>query len=176
LIVIAILAILATTVVLVLNPAQILAQARDAQRISDLSSVKSAIALYLATATTPAVSALATCTVAGCMGVAVNDGPFDGILESLNTTTGVLGAGWVLVDLSGTAGGSSLSALPVDPTNLGNFFYAYRGTAGLTFELDSRLESQKYQTMMVNDGGNRSTCSTFIEATCYYETGTVVSL
>ena len=51
LIVIAILAILATTVVLVLNPAQILAQARDAQRISDLSSIKSAIALYLATAT-----------------------------------------------------------------------------------------------------------------------------
>ncbi len=58
LIVIAILAILATAVVLVLNPAQILAQARDSQRISDLSSVKSAIALYLATTTsTPTMTA-----------------------------------------------------------------------------------------------------------------------
>ena len=54
-IVIGILAILATVVILVLNPAQLLAQARDSQRISDLGSVKSAIALYLATAAVPAI-------------------------------------------------------------------------------------------------------------------------
>jgi len=47
LIVIAILAVLSSAIVLVLNPAQLLAQARDSQRLSDLSSLHSAIALYL---------------------------------------------------------------------------------------------------------------------------------
>ena len=43
LIVIGILAILAGVVVLVLNPAELLRQARDSQRISDLSTMRSAI-------------------------------------------------------------------------------------------------------------------------------------
>jgi len=37
-------------VVLVLNPAQLLAQDRNSQRISDFSAIKSTIGLYLATA------------------------------------------------------------------------------------------------------------------------------
>ena len=64
LIVIGILAILATVVVLVLNPAQLLAQARDSQRMSDLGSLKNAIALYLATADSPTVGAGPYCTAA----------------------------------------------------------------------------------------------------------------
>ena len=67
LIVIGVLAILATSVVLVLNPAQMIAQARDSQRISDLSSIKSAIALYLTTAASPALTASTTCTATGCV-------------------------------------------------------------------------------------------------------------
>ena len=118
LIVIAILAILATTVVLVLNPAQILQQARDAQRISDLSSIKSAIALYLAAPiTTAAITTVATCTFAStnCPGALAADGPFstapfDVTLEIVNAATGVTGSGWVQVDLTGTSGGSPLSA------------------------------------------------------------------
>ena len=47
LIVIGILSILSTTVVLVINPAQLLKKARDAQRISDLNTVKTAIAYIL---------------------------------------------------------------------------------------------------------------------------------
>src|SRR3989344_1305406 len=57
LIVIGILAVLATITVLVLNPAQLFAQARDSQRLSDLSSVKGAIALYLTTVDTPSLEA-----------------------------------------------------------------------------------------------------------------------
>ena len=53
LIVIAILAILAAVVIIVLNPAQTLAQARDSQRLSDLATLKSAISLYLTTKTNP---------------------------------------------------------------------------------------------------------------------------
>ena len=47
LIVIGILAVLATITVLVLNPAQLFAQARDSQRVSDLSTLRSAISLAI---------------------------------------------------------------------------------------------------------------------------------
>ena len=153
-----ILAILATTVVLVLNPAQLLAQARDSQRISDLGSVKSAIALYLSTATSPSVAvgprstsatacAFTTCTVA---------------------SSSVDGTGWVAINLNGTTGGSPLSALPIDPTNSAAYQYAYKGdSTNLTFELDAVLESAKYLPMMTTDGGNGSS---------YYEMGTYPGL
>ncbi len=48
LVVIAIIAILSVVVILTLNPAELLRQSRDSNRISDLSVTKSAIAFYLA--------------------------------------------------------------------------------------------------------------------------------
>ena len=47
LIVIGILAILSTTVMIVINPADLLARARDSNRISDLSTVNSAINAFV---------------------------------------------------------------------------------------------------------------------------------
>ena len=52
-VVIAIIAILSVVVILTLNPAELLRQSRDSNRISDLSVTKSAIAFYLASVTTP---------------------------------------------------------------------------------------------------------------------------
>jgi len=174
LIVIAILAILATAVVLVLNPAQILAQARDAQRISDLGSVKSAIALYLATADSPAMTATSTCTISGCTT------PFTvtSTLADFGTATSAVdGTGWIAgIDFRDTVGGSSLGALPVDPTNSGNYYYAYRGVTTSTFKLAGRLESTKYRGQMTSDGGTKNTCSTYVESTCFYEIGTNLAL
>src|ERR1039457_302059 len=46
LVVIAIIAILAVVVVLTLNPAQLLAQSRDATRVSDMATLNSALSLY----------------------------------------------------------------------------------------------------------------------------------
>jgi len=158
-IVIGILAILATVVVLVLNPAELLAQARDSQRMSDLGTIKSAIALYLATANSPTIGAGPTCT-ATC-----TQNPFSGT-ETVTTSTVVTGAGWVKVDLSGTTGGSPLATLPLDPTNNDSYHYAYAGNdSAKTFELNARLESEKYLGLMANekDGGNNAN---------YYEIGT----
>jgi len=50
LIVIGILAILSTTMVLVLNPAELLKRARDSQRFSDLDAIRGALSYYLANA------------------------------------------------------------------------------------------------------------------------------
>ena len=164
-IVIAILAILAAVVVLTLNPAQLMAQARDSQRISDLGSVKSAIALYLATATSPAMAvgpnAMASTTCEG----------FSSGVCTLVAATTVTGSGWVAINFSNTTGGSPLSALPTDPTNTATHQYAYKGDAtNLVYKITGKLESAKYIAAggpMSSDGGNN---------TSLYEIGTKLDL
>ena len=151
-IVIGILAILATVVVLVLNPAQMLAQARDSQRMSDLGSVKSAIALYLATADSPAVGATSKGTVSTACWFGTT---CTTTCSGISTSTAVDSTGWVNVDLTGTAGGSPLSALPLDPSQTAAYQYTYIGDAtNLTFELNANLESTKYSGLEATDGGN----------------------
>jgi len=164
-IVISILAILATVVVLVLNPAQMLAQARDSQRMSDLGSVKSAIALYLATADSPAVGATSKGTVSTACWFGTT---CTTTCSGISTSTAVDSTGWVNVDLTGTAGGSPLSALPLDPSQTAAYQYTYIGDAtNLTFELNANLESTKYSGLEATDGGN---CSSV------YEIGTAPGL
>lgn len=143
LIVIAILAVLATIVVLVLNPAETLAKSRDTQRMSDLATMKSAIALYMTTVNPPSLdgqsggSRNAACK-AGSWGAGdkiyysidstaatLNDTTLDGgsasvpahLQVSAAALTLVDGTGWIPVAFSGITGGSPLSNLPIDPTN-----------------------------------------------------------
>jgi prepilin-type N-terminal cleavage/methylation domain-containing protein len=164
LIVIGILAILATTVVLVLNPAQLTAQARDTQRISDLSTIKSAIAIYLSTATSSTLTAGPYSTTDTTCGFGVC---------TIATSTVVTGSGWVAINLTATSGGSPIASLPLDPLDTATYQYAYKGNdTAKTFELNARLESTKYRTLMSTDGGNKNTCATFVEEDCYYEIGT----
>ena len=165
-IVIGILAVLAAVSVLVLNPAQLFAQARDSQRVSDLSSVQSAVGLYLSTATSPTVGATSYCTSGTTSG-------FSTPTCTTRNTYGVDGTGWVGIDLTGTQGGSSLAALPRDPSNDADYYYSYMGdNTNKTFELNGRLESTKFRDKMTTDGGNQNTCVTYKEATCFYEIGT----
>ena len=176
LIVIGILAILATTVVLVLNPAQILAESRDTQRVSDLGSVQSAIGLMLATDTSlPTFGETKNCTNA------VTSVPATPAVVCGATVTDrtVDGGGWIDIDLTGTSGGAAISTLPIDPTNTGTFAYIYDGDdTSKTYEVNARLESTKLAlTTMANDGGNDNACGvpatpTLADANCWYEIGT----
>lgn len=187
LIVIGILAILATVVVLVLNPAEILAQARDSQRISDLGSVKSSIALYLSTATNASV----TSSPNGFTSVSTTAAVICGFVSSTTCTvipnTGstvrvnVNSTGWVPVDLTQTSGGSPVSSLPLDPTNGLNgatgYYYNFLGNStNKTFVLEGKLESAKYSGMMTTDGGVDNNCATPLNNTCWYELGTAPGL
>src|ERR1700722_3543731 len=61
LVVIAIIAILSVVVILTLNPAELLRQSRDSNRVSDLSVTKSAISFYLASVTTPFIGTSSWC-------------------------------------------------------------------------------------------------------------------
>jgi prepilin-type N-terminal cleavage/methylation domain-containing protein len=175
LIVIAILAILATVVVLVLNPAQLLAESRDGQRLSDMSTVQTAIALYLTTAATPSLQAGGfTCSSecspsstsvsdAGCGGSGTDR---HGSKTATSSPTAdirqVDGRGWTHVNLTTASGGSPLSVLPIDPTNTSTYFYSYAcDNTNLTFELNANLESTRYTSGTENkedsDGGPSGT-------------------
>ena len=169
LIVIGILGILAAAVVVVLNPGELLAQARDGTRLADLDSVRSAIGLYLSDVSAPTLTAGPFTTFAATCGLAT--------LPAVCTVLAVYttdGAGWVGVNLNSISGGSPLSVLPRDPTNNATYQYAYEGdNTAKTFELNARLESVKHRGKMTIDGGEDSACAggVYTGEDCYYETG-----
>lgn len=163
LIVIAIIAILGSATVLVLNPVELMRQGRDGTRINDMDTLRNAVNNYLVNATAPS---LGSCTAGGRCTANPGTGPF------VNTTcaytagaTNVTGTGWVDINF-GTA--SPIAALPVDPVNSGTNIYAYMcETTNRTFEFDTKLESTKYATEMTTDGGNQA---------AWYEIGTAAGL
>lgn len=171
LIVIAILAVLATTVALVLNPAELLAQARDSQRFSDLKALESSLSLFIASVSSPTIGEGIRCTFTGSN--------WNGTLActTVSTSTVVTGTGWVNVNFTLIPGGSPLGRLPMDPNNGSAAcagtgipcFYGFRGdNADKTFKLQTVLESVRYRTdRMTNDGGQSS---------AVYEVGSKLSL
>ncbi len=177
LIVIAILAILAAATAVVLNPGELLAQARDAQRSSDLNSLQTAIGLYMSQATTPSLGAGAAggrCTADPGAG----NGPFStATCSDIVTARTVAGSGWVDVNFASLATGTTIATLPIDPTNSTDYFYAYKSQASdNTFEVNTRLESKRERDKMTKDGGNKQTCTTYKENTCFYEVGSNLAL
>jgi len=154
LIVIAIVAVLAVAVVLVLNPAQLIAQGRDSTRISDLATVQSAIVYYLSTADLPAAITASGRTAAPAGAVSPYVGASCTALNWLTAQTrAVNGSGWVAVNLTLSSGGSPLGNLPVDPTNTTTYFYGFCGNStDTTFELNTKLESVKFATTQDLDG------------------------
>jgi prepilin-type N-terminal cleavage/methylation domain-containing protein len=180
LIVIAILAVLSTATVVVLNPAELLKQARDSQRISDIANLNSALSFYVSTSDSPTFTAGPFSSTAGTSDA--GDCGFTNVTPPVEACTVRAifltdGTGWVGVDLDSLTTGSPIARLPQDPTqdptNSTDYFYAYKGdNANKVWEIDGRLESTKYKGQMATDGGNRNTCVTYVENTCFYETGT----
>ncbi len=163
LVVIAIIAILAVVVVLTLNPAELLRQSRDANRVSDMATLNSALNLYVtdqsgassfslgnANATYPSVYDSSATSTAGdqCQGLAL---PTLGTGQSWqcsasSTYRNATTTGWIPVNFSNISSGPPLGNLPVDPVNQtsSNLFYSYN-TNGSQFVVTADLESQKYK-------------------------------
>lgn len=171
LIVIAIIAILATIVVVIINPAEMLRQARDSTRVSDFSTINSAIALFFASSADVSHSALCRVT----SGTGDGDVPTgcSGLGAAVSTSTLVNGNGWVAINFTRIPGGSPISTLPIDPANGSSqcydgettrtdlcqyVFMSFTANSG-EYRLASRLESSRYghQTegdfLPGNDGG-----------------------
>lgn len=188
LVVIAIIAILAVVVVLTLNPAELLRQSRDSNRVSDFATMKSSLTLYSEDVATTTflnagafnlyLSGVTSTVVGGYTGIA-NWGFVGGeVAVTTSTLRGVNGAnattvGWIPVNLSAISSGAPISEWPVDPLNSGNNFYIFAATSTAgTWKLATKMESQKYgfggsNDVVSTDGG---------QSTSTYEQGTNLSL
>lgn len=189
-IVIGILAVLGAVSVLVLNPAQLFAQARDTTRLEDMSVMRNALAMYLSTVSTPTMGVTASCYVSTDTAVTANCGGRHVGTEATYPTDPrkVDSNGWIPVNLTAVPGGPALSVLPLDPTNSADYFYSYaNNNADKTFELNAKMESIRYRCGGSDDkeradGGNKpATPTTACNATQpsqdeVYELGTDAGL
>lgn len=154
LIVIAVLAILATVVVLVINPAEILRESRDGQRLSDMATMRDAINFYMARVSSPDLDGGGACGTNCWVNVAASgtcDGRYNGeTTETVDADRTVDGNGWIPINFAGITGGSPLSVLPVDPSNSqvagdsNDLIYSYACGSGSTYELNAVMESTRY--------------------------------
>ena len=164
LIVIGILAVLVAAVVVALNPAQLLAQARDSKRMQDLSSLNQGINTLQAlapnisygTASTVYVSLVDTTTTCANLGLPVLPASL-GLSYHCVTSSATLqntdGTGWLPVDFRQGNGVVQLGALPIDPVNTTTSGNYYSYITGGSFALTASFESSKYQSQESNDGG-----------------------
>lgn len=175
LIVIAVIAVLSAILIFILDPTETLSKSRDAQRISDLGSLKTAIGIYLTTTVGGQLDGITGTKQDKCLGGAGTKTVFlsvptggptvtlplpSGFTAFGQTTaassTAVDGTGWVPVNLGAITGGSPISSMPLDPTNsvasgaaLADTDLLYRYAcrkSPLTFELEAKLESIAFTT------------------------------
>ena len=179
-IVIAILAILAAVVVFALNPAQLMARARDSQRISDLQALTTAINYFTVISPTPYLD---NATNSTCKGIATTATIYATVTSTtapggafVYNTTGVTsramdGSGWLKVNFAAT-GETPLAQLPWDPSNGGvagspSTYYAFVCSSTGAYEINTSLESNSYKPQEGTDGGDIATV---------YEVGTSLTI
>jgi prepilin-type N-terminal cleavage/methylation domain-containing protein len=158
LVVIAVVAILSVVVILVLNPAELLKQARDSNRLQDLANLNTALNLFqtdtggnvsMGSASTTYVSIpdpAATSTAGDqCQGLGLPSLPsgFSYHCAASSTYRLVNGTGWIPVDLTAISFKSPLALLPVDPVNTTSSRNYYTYTPGGSWELAVPFEAAR---------------------------------
>jgi prepilin-type N-terminal cleavage/methylation domain-containing protein len=189
LIVLALIAILATILILVIKPGQIMSRARDAQRQGDLRNLSSALDAYLVElAQNPSLDwpKRGACTGGTNPNIFYSVTTTDALtgwppLPSGHTATGTNsqsldGTGWVPLDITAVPV-VNLPKLPIDPLNGQSgtvngvsviFAYSFACDTSFNYEFAAKLEGPV--SGMANDGGNEN-CSTYATSTCLYEVG-----
>ncbi len=180
LVVIAIISVLAIVVILTLNPGQLILQARDSNRLSDLASIQSAIGILqadqpsasLGSSTTvyPSLPDSTATTTGGdqCQGLGLLSlpGSYGYHCAASSSFRSNTNTGWIPVNFSSLSSGSPLGQLPVDPVNASSsrLYYTYV-TNGQKYELTAGFESSKYKLGGSNDviGTDGGTLATVYE-------------
>lgn len=179
LVVIAIIAVLSVVVILTLNPAEILRQARDSTRISDMSTIKSGISLFLSDVATSS-GALGLSGKCYMYSPTASNGTSSCLswfstytsMAASGTTKAVNGSGWIPINFGVISSGAPFGNLPSDPVNDHNYFYTYITNSTSGFKLAAKMESVKFSAsgsgdVVSTDGGNDNFT---------YETGSVMGL
>jgi len=127
LVVMGILGVLMATTILVINPAEYLARARDTQRASDLNTLVTAINLYIVNGH----NLLNTITPNDCYYSAANgfltidDSGFCAVGTPVSANSRAIdGTGWLPINFS-VDNNSPISVLPVDPSNNTMYYETY---------------------------------------------------
>ena len=157
LVVLAIVAILSVVVIMTLNPSELLKQARDSNRLSDLGTLNTALAAYeadvnqgfMGTSSVVYVSIPDTSPTCDNLGLPTSTGA--GFTYHCVTSQNLKnsdGTGWIPVNFSQISFGSPISSLPVDPTNTTSSGNYYTYVSGGSFILTAIPESQKQKTAL----------------------------
>jgi len=171
---VAVVSILAIVTVVIINPAELFRQGRDANRVTDLGTLNKAVSLYYSDAmNNPNTLFMGTSSVlyvsipdptasapAGnqCTGLSLPTPPTGFIYHCAAPSTYLKtdGTGWLPINLNSYAAGSVISKLPVDPTNTTstNLYYTYETDGIGGFKIAAFFESAKDAPLMASDGGN----------------------
>lgn len=163
LVTLSIVGVLSTTAIITLNPAELIAQSRDAVRISDLSTINSALGIYN---TDVNGGSFGSSTVV-YTSLPDTDSTCASYLASLPATSTVTyhcaststlrnadGTGWIPVDFTKITFGNPLPSLPVDPINTtagcGNYYTYTPATNPTSWELTAAMASTKYSAKLGN--------------------------
>jgi len=186
LIVIGIIAVLSAAATVVLNPVELLKQARDSQRMSDLNAINKALDFVKFDNSStnfgnPNTIYLSILSPSSDCGYSMGN-PYSlpslqiGWVYQCSTTMQdhrkIDGSGWIPVNFTSLSINPPLVILPIDPvnssSNQGRFYYTYVANtdSGRSFARASLFESQKYKgsTAVI-----RENCATYGEKlSCYY--------
>jgi len=165
LVVISIIAVLSLVTIFTLNPAELLRQSRDSDRISDMATLNSAVSMFEADQSSASLGSSgvvdvslpdsSATTTAGTICSPFNY-PSGGYVHcpapSVYKTTG--GSGWLPLNFSSISSGAPFGTLPVDPINntSSDLYYSYGASGSSAFKVSSIPESQKYLSQAASFG------------------------
>lgn len=176
LLVLAIVIVMATVVILTINPVALIQEGRDATRVADMNTITKAVSLYysdamsnpntlfMGTSSVVYVSIPDATSTAGdqCQGLGLPTlpGGYTYQCAASSTYKKTNGTGWIPVNFttvtSSYTAGSVIANFPVDPINTTstNLYYTYQTDGIGGFEVAAFFESQKYASQMEGGSGN----------------------
>jgi len=175
LITIAILAIMAGAIVVVISPGELLAQARDSNRMAELNSLNKVITMHSNSVggfrgAPDIVYISIPSNLANCSDLSLPALPAGWSYRCVTAANlrRVDGLGWIPINFNAMPGGSPFNQLPIDPVNsaTNTLYFAYtRGSGG--YAAVALLESARHGRSALQDGGSDAG---------RYEVGTDLSL
>lgn len=175
LITIGILIILASSVVVYLNPGERLAEGRDSKRTNELNQISAALRLVYTqgkikgSANTVYLSLPDSSATCGSYSLPQLPSGWTYACATSTNYLNVDGTGWIPVNFNTIPGGSTLSSIPTDPRNTQDFYYAYVvDPTDSTYDVTALMESEKHMKLAaMKDNGTDSS---------RYEVGSKLSL
>ena len=160
LVVTGIVAFLSAAVVLVLNPMELIRQARDSTRLTDLSGINKSLQLYqldvpggsFGSSSVVYVSIPDSSPACANLGLPPLSPSYSYGCAPSSTYQKTDSTGWIPVNLNAITAGAPLSSLPVDPINTTSSGYYYTYISG-SWALTAKVESQKYIAQLNNSTG-----------------------